>query len=325
MRVLAASACAGSLLALEGALFDVVRHGGDLFEGRGTLGQGLERFGGLRVGDDGLVDLPIDPLQAFGRDLLRQPAVDEDDPVDFDDGGPGQGPGAVRAVEVEHPEISEKAGGIAVIEGGPQLGIAGPVRRIGRDVACPGLFPVLRLLVRGEGGVALFVDVAEVPHQDHEVVIAQERMDLAAGRFRFGLKAHDQVHDLAVVLAAVDQVADERQMGRPARPLQAPVDQARAAQQRDELVVGGVDVADGHDPVHPGPLPLGDLGGPAGRYSGQKSQAQDPGQEDIPSPYLHVHVPLSAQPTGYSGRDGATLPARGELGPILMLFPFPWQ
>ncbi len=56
-------------------------------------------------------------------------------------------------------------------------------------------------------GVFAGVDVAQVAEDVHRLVVAQQDVQLARPRLRLALQAHQQVHDLARIGAAVEQVA----------------------------------------------------------------------------------------------------------------------
>ena len=84
-------------------------------------------------------------------------------------------------------------------------------------------------------------------------------MHLAAGAAGVALEPPQQIDHLAGVVAAIEDVAGLDQDGAAAAPAIAGVDQARGPQNRDELIVGAVDVADGDDA-----LGRGDLAGRGG-------------------------------------------------------------
>ncbi len=100
--------------------------------------------------------------------------------------------------------------------------------------------------LRAELRVIAVADVAKVPGKIHRLVVAMHDMHRASGRRCFPAQAHQQVHHLLAVIAAVQQVAERHQVRFAARPAELPVNQPGALQQRHQLLIGAMDVAD-HD------------------------------------------------------------------------------
>jgi hypothetical protein len=84
-------------------------------------------------------------------------------------------------------------------------------------------------------------------------VIAEHDVQRASGGGSLCLQTHQQLHDLTRARAAVEKVAETHDVRRAGRPAQIPVDDARGAQQRGELVGGAVHVAERDDARHIGP------------------------------------------------------------------------
>ena len=72
------------------------------------------------------------------------------------------------------------------------------------------------------------VDVAQVAEHVHRLVIAEHHVQLAARGARFALQAHEQVHDLARVVAAIEQVAQAHHVRASGAPAVLRVDDARS-------------------------------------------------------------------------------------------------
>ena len=104
-------------------------------------------------------------------------------------------------------------------------------------------------------------------------MVPDERMHRAAGRRGLTLQLHQEVHRLAGIRTAVQDVADLHQVGLSGGPVQLLVDYLGRPKDLDELVVVAVDVADGDDAVHAGPgILLGRGGG--GEDEGNQHDAQ---------------------------------------------------
>ncbi len=108
----------------------------------------------------------------------------------------------------------------------------------------------------GIGGVFARVDVAQVAQQVHRLVIAEHDVHPAARRARLALQALQQVHDLARVGAAVEQVAEAHQVCAAGGPTVLAIDDAGLTQQAQQFGVGSVHVGKGHDTLDPAPLRL---------------------------------------------------------------------
>ena len=106
------------------------------------------------------------------------------------------------------------------------------------------LLAQLRGLVGRVGGVLGRHDVAQVAEQVHRFVIAEHDVQLAARRACLALQAHQQVHDLARIAAAIEQIAEAHDVRGAGGPVVGSVDHAGLAQQRHELVVGAVHVCE---------------------------------------------------------------------------------
>jgi hypothetical protein len=137
-------------------------------------------------------------------------------------------------------------------ERGPHLDQTG--RRVGHRARIRILQHVLAAHLLGPGRHERLVfardHVAHVAEDAHRFVIADERVDRAAGPRRFVLQLAEKVDRLARVWTAIHHVAGLHQMRAAAGPVQLVIDQPCRLQDFDEPIVGAVDVADGDDAVH---------------------------------------------------------------------------
>src|SRR6267143_667246 len=104
--------------------------------------------------------------------------------------------------------------------------------------------PLLRIAV-GKAGIVHGSDVTQVAHDIHHFVVTQEAYDPPACWCRFFLECHHQVHDLARLGAAIQQVADLDERGPAACPLALLVYKTDVLENGDEVVKVIVDIADG--------------------------------------------------------------------------------
>ena len=84
-------------------------------------------------------------------------------------------------------------------------------------------------------------------------MIADERVHVAARFGRLLFQVHQQVHGAARFGTAVHHVAHLHEMGFASGPRVLLIDHAGGAQQRDELLVIPVHVAQGNDALHAAP------------------------------------------------------------------------
>ena len=114
---------------------------------------------------------------------------------------------------------------------------------------------VRRILLGGERGEPRVADVAEVAHEVHHLVVAEQLVHAPPRGRRFVGEPPQEIERLAVGRAAVHDVAHDHEVGVAAGPAQRLVHETGAAQQEHERVVRAVDVANGDDPRRPGPDP----------------------------------------------------------------------
>src|SRR5581483_322452 len=84
----------------------------------------------------------------------------------------------------------------------------------------------VRLLIC-ECGVIIRCDVPEIAVQVHRLMISHEHDHFAALPGRGPLKRHQQVHDLASLRAAIEEIPDLHERGVSARPPQRRINQMR--------------------------------------------------------------------------------------------------
>jgi len=154
----------------------------------GNDGAEIVRIAELAAGSQGMPAFRHPPDVALCRDVdlferepieaRREAGVDEQHVVDHDGHRQSQQPAAVFAV--------------------------------GRERSAA--LVIARWQARRRAGAKLRVialaDVAQVARQVHALVVAQHHVHRAAGRRGLGCEAHHEVHDLAAVVAAIQQVAD---------------------------------------------------------------------------------------------------------------------
>ena len=81
----------------------------------------------------------------------------------------------------------------------------------------------------------------------HHFVIANERVDRPADLSRPALEIEDEVQNLALIVAAADEIAQLDDGQRAANPLVASVNRTGRAQSKPQGTDIGVNVADGDD------------------------------------------------------------------------------
>ncbi len=91
--------------------------------------------------------------------------------------------------------------------------------------------------------------VAQVAGHAHDLMIADERHDAAAGAFGLVLELAQQIQRAAAVRSAIDDVAGLHQHRGAAAPSLPPVDDLRRLKNLDEPFVGAVHVADRDDAI----------------------------------------------------------------------------
>ena len=106
--------------------------------------------------------------------------------------------------------------------------------------------PLVRTCVR-EALELLRRHVTEVVKDVHAFVIAEQRVDPAAGATRLPLEAHQQVDRLAAVGAPIQDVAGLHQPRGAAAPFLLAIDQSGRLENRHQPRPLAVDVADGDD------------------------------------------------------------------------------
>jgi hypothetical protein len=82
----------------------------------------------------------------------------------------------------------------------------------------------------------------------HPFVVAKQHVHAATGPPRLVFEPHEQVHDLANVRPAIENVAGLYEPGIAANPLPALIDQSCGTQNIDEPGARAVDVGHGDDP-----------------------------------------------------------------------------
>ena len=83
--------------------------------------------------------------------------------------------------------------------------------------------------------------------QKEDVVVAQDRADVATSRLRLVLQAHDQIKDADAVRPAICKVTHEIEGGPAATPVPAAVDQPGPAQDASERPHAAMHIADDVD------------------------------------------------------------------------------
>jgi hypothetical protein len=123
-------------------------------------------------------------------------------------------------------------------------------------------------------------------------------MDGASGPARWALEAHQQVHDLARVGAAVEQVAGLYELGFTAGPTVFSVDDADSAQQPHKLIVVAVYVSDSNNALRITGIAIG-ASRPlrdGGKHKETHQYAQQP--SDPCRSRLHSQLPFHFRMTG---------------------------
>ena len=155
--------------------------------------------------------------------------------------------GAARSERLDVLDVSRRMRRHPLVAALDCLATLALPRRNARVVGVGALASILRALV-GERRVGLGRDVAELGQQVHHLVVAEQRLDPAAGAPGFVLEAHQEIERRPDARAAVEDVAGLHQDGVAAAPAPRAVDQPRRLKDADELVEGAVDVTDGDDP-----------------------------------------------------------------------------
>jgi hypothetical protein len=106
--------------------------------------------------------------------------------------------------------------------------------------------PFVRSVV-GERRIRLRGHVAEIEQQVHDLVIAQQDVDLAACRGRFVFEPHQQIQNLAHLLSAIRVITRLHEVRRSARPSAAGINQMRGLEDGGERVQRPVNVPDRDD------------------------------------------------------------------------------
>ena len=204
------------------------------------------------LGADGLVQL----LGGLLGVLRADAAVDEEHTIHDGDRVALAEPAAVLPVAAEREPVFHPAEWAFSL---PRVAVRAFVSagRIGQ--------PLVRRIAqvsgvgRTEGGELSGRDVAKVACDVHGFVVADQHVYPSAGPGGLSFQVDEQVHDLARVRAAVEEVARLHELRAAAGPLATAVDDTGVLQHVDELVEAAVHVADGHDPRRRG-------GGGGGRY-----------------------------------------------------------
>ncbi len=100
----------------------------------------------------------------------------------------------------------------------------------------------------------LGIHVPLVAAQDHHLVIAEEKVQPAAGRLGFAFQSMDEPETFGHMVTAVEHVADHDQMSCPPAPPEMLIDHTGRLQEPDELIVVSVNVTHGEDLRHVGEL-----------------------------------------------------------------------
>ena len=87
-------------------------------------------------------------------------------------------------------------------------------------------------------------------------MVADDDVHAAARRGRLRLQAHQQVHDLARIVAAIEEVAQADEVCRARLPVQVPVDHTLRLEQGGQFGVRAVNVGEGDDALDVLPLDL---------------------------------------------------------------------
>ena len=181
----------------------------------------------------------IDLGQRQPGEHRRRATVHEERIVDHDGHRQREQPASVDAVRRERHAMAEVADRKALVEFGAGI----------RTVSCDPLGALLLAhaggLFRGIGLELARCHVAHVPEQVHRLVVAERHVKLSARRGGLALQAHQQIHHLARVLAAIEQVAGADEMCPAAGPVEIAVHDANRLEQLDEVVVGAVHVGEG--------------------------------------------------------------------------------
>ena len=174
--------------------------------------------------------------------------------VDHTDDGFFEQPAPVLAVGRECPPQGKVAVGKLLFEPAAKLfGLSIAVTLCILDEPAVAL---LRSLVVRKRGVLGLRHVAQVADEIHRLMVADEDVNPAAGIHGLGFEPHQQVHGVARARPAVENIADDNEMGCATRPRHLLVDDACALHRFDHGRVRAVHVSDRDDAfsaVH-GPL-----------------------------------------------------------------------
>ena len=89
--------------------------------------------------------------------------------------------------------------------------------------------------------------VIEKADDVHRIVVADEHMNFAALSLRILFELHEKVESLSGFGTAIHHITHLHQMGFATNPTALLVDEAGLLEDRDQAVIGPVDVSNGHD------------------------------------------------------------------------------
>ena len=96
------------------------------------------------------------------------------------------------------------------------------------------------------------MDVAQVAQDVHRLVVADERVHTPPGLQRRWRERDEQLHHLARIGAAIEDVTSLHEVGASPRPARPAIDHPGLSQHGDELLVVAVHVAHRHDALDTG-------------------------------------------------------------------------
>src|SRR5260370_17140367 len=99
----------------------------------------------------------------------------------------------------------------------------------------------------GKAGIVRRSDVTQVAHDIHHFVVTEQAYDPATCLHRFFLECHHQVHDLARLGAAIQEVPGLDESSFAAGPMVLLVCKTGALENGDEVIKVVMDIGDGAD------------------------------------------------------------------------------
>ena len=108
---------------------------------------------------------------------------------------------------------------------------------------------ILEVLVR-EGSELLGVHIAEIASQIHDLMVADQGVDISAGCPRLLLQLHQEINHPLGMRSQMHDVTGLNQVSGSSRPIGLTIDQSSRLENRHEAPIIPVDAPNGDDPVY---------------------------------------------------------------------------